>query len=101
MEDAVSTLGFKSEFLVVTSRYTGHAPTEVKNIILSYPSIKQIMMDLHYEIPWAENSGANLGRQPTENYASGLDDAQKQGIISQKRLRSKILGLWIKNSLTT
>ena len=34
LEDAVSTFGFKSSVLIVASRYAGHAPTEVKNIIL-------------------------------------------------------------------
>ena len=74
LEDAVSTFGFKSAVLIVTSIYVGHAPTEVNNTILSYPSIPQIVVDSHYEILWADNSGANLRRHPTENYASGLDD---------------------------
>ena len=58
------------------------------------------MVYSHCEILWAENSGANLGRHPTENYAVGLDDAQNEAIIAHQRLRSKFLGLWIKNSLT-
>ena len=79
----------------------GHEPTEVKNIILSNPSITQIMVDSYCEILWAENSGAYLGRHPTENYAAVLDDAANQAVIAKQRLRSKILGLWIKNSLKT
>ena len=35
LEDAVSIFGFKSAVLIVTSRDADHAPTEVKNIILS------------------------------------------------------------------
>ena len=101
LEDVVSTFGFKSADLIVTSRDAGHAPTEVRNIILSYPSITKIMVDSHYEILWDENSKANLGRHPTENYAAGLYYAYKQSIISQQRPRSNILVLCIKNSLNT
>ena len=42
-----------------------------------------------------------MGRHPTANYTAGLDYADKQAIISQQRLSSKMLGLWINNSLTT
>ena len=44
LEDDVSTFGFKLSVLVVTDTDAGNAPTEVKNIILSYPSITQIMV---------------------------------------------------------
>ena len=101
LEDAVSTFGFKSVVLIVKTRYAGHALTEVKNIILSYPSTTKIMVDLHCEILWAENYGAGLERHPTENYALGLDDAANQAVILKHRLRYKMLGLCIKNSLTT
>ena len=59
------------------------------------------MVESHCEILWADNSGANLGCNPTSDYAAQIYDAQKQAIISHKRLRSKMLGLWIKNPLTT
>ena len=59
------------------------------------------MVDSHCEILWDENSVADLGCHPTENYAPGLDDASKHAVIAQRRLRSKILGLSIKNSLNT
>ena len=65
----------------MTARDAGHAPTEVKNTIRSYPSITKIMVDSHCEILWDENYGADLGRHPTENYAAGLDDAAKQEVI--------------------
>ena len=42
-----------------------------------------------------------MGCNPTSDYAAQIYDAQKQAIISHKRLRSKMLGLWIKNSLPT
>ena len=71
--DSVSTFGFKSAVLIVTPRYAGHAPTELKNIILPYPSTIKIMVDSYCEILWADNSGAYLGHQPTANYAAGLD----------------------------
>ena len=58
-------------------------------------------MNSHYEILWADNSGENLGHQPTSNYAARLDEAEKQAIIYQQRLSSNVLGLWIKNYLTT
>ena len=83
--------------MIVTARYAGHAPTEVKKIILYHPSTTQIMMDPHYVILWADNSGESLGRHPSENYSAGLDDAQKQAIIAQQSLRSKMLVLWINN----
>ena len=86
---------------MVTARDAGHTPTEFKNIVLSYPSITYIMVDSQCEILWADNSGADLGSHPTENYASGLDYAEKQAIFSQKRLMSKMLGIWIKKSLYT
>ena len=44
LEDGVSKFGFKSEFLIFTDRDASHALIEVKNIILSYPSIKLIMV---------------------------------------------------------
>ena len=78
-----------------------NAPTEVKYIILSYPSITQIMVDLHCKTPWDDKSGAYLGLHHTENYASGLDDTANQAVITQHRLMSKIIGTWIKNPLTT
>ena len=59
------------------------------------------MVDSHCEILWAENSGENLWRHPTENYAAGLDDASKQAIITQQCIRSKILGIFINNYLTS
>ena len=39
------------------------------------------MVESHCEILWYDNSGAYLGRQTTENYAAGLDDAAKQAVI--------------------
>ena len=55
----------------------------------------------HCEILWDDSYGEYLGRHLTENYASGLDDSEKQEIISQQRLRSKMLGLRINNYLAT
>ena len=59
------------------------------------------MVDPHCEILWYDNSLSYLGHYPTANYASGLYDVAKQSLINQKRLRSNMLGLWIKNSMTT
>ena len=59
------------------------------------------MVDSHCEILWADNSGADLGSHPIANYAAGLYYASKQALISQQHLRSKMLGLWIKNSMNT
>ena len=83
------------------ARYAHNAPTEVKNITLSHPSITQVMVDSHCEILWDENSRVGLVRYPTETYVSGLEDANKQAVITQQSLMSKMLGLWIKNYLTT
>ena len=101
LEYAISTFGFKSAVFIVTAIDAVHAPTEVKNIILYYPSITKIMVDSHCEILWADNSGAYLGCHPTANYAAVLNDVERQSIIAQQRLRSNILGPWINNSLTT
>ena len=83
LEDYVSTFGFKSRVFIVTYRYEGHEPTEVKNIILSYPSITQIMVESHCKILWADNSGADLGWHPNTNYVAGLYESAKQALITQ------------------
>ena len=101
LEDAVSTFLLKSEVLILTEIDAHNVPTETKDIILSYPPTTQVMVDSHCEILWADNYGANLGRHPIENHAAGLDDAEKQAMISQQRLRFNMLGIYIKNSLTT
>ena len=101
LEDAVSKFVFKSAVLIVTTRDAGHAPTEANNIFLSLPSITSIILNSHCKILWADNYGADLGHHPTETYTAGLDDADKQAIIAQQSLRSKILGLYIKNPLVT
>ena len=94
MEDAVYIFGFKTAVFILTARDAGHALTEFKNIIiLSYPSITQIMVYSNCEILWAENSGSYLGCHPTENYAAGLDDTRKQSIIDQQHPRYKMLVL--------
>ena len=59
------------------------------------------MADSHCEILWDDNSGAGLGRHPTENHEAGLDDPQNWAIIDQQRLSSNVLGIWIDKSLTT
>ena len=37
MEDAVTTVVFKAAVFIVTSRDALHVPTEVNDIIMSYP----------------------------------------------------------------
>ena len=74
MEDYISKFGFKAAVFIVTSRDGGHALTEVKEIILSYTSITQVMVDSYCEILWADNPGEYLGNHRTENYAAGLVD---------------------------
>ena len=101
LEDDVSTFGSKAAVLIVTTRYVVHVPTEFKNVILFYPSITQAMMESHCEIMWDNISGAGLGCHPTADYGAAPDAPEKQAIIAQQRLRSKILGLWINNLLTT
>ena len=59
------------------------------------------MVASHCEILWADNSGSGLGIHPTSNYGAGLDDPEKQAIISQQRLSSNMIGLCINNYLTT
>ena len=86
---------------IVTDIYTGHAPTEVKNVIMFYPSITQTTVDSHCEILWDENPGEKIGCHPTKHYSASLYDAEKQSIFAHQCLRSKMLSLFIKNSLTT
>ena len=74
MDDSVSTFGFKSAVFIVTSRDAKNVPNEFKDIILSYPSITQVMVDSYCEILWADNPGEYLGNHRTENYAAGLVD---------------------------
>ena len=50
LEYDVSTFGFKSAVFIVTSIYGDNSPTEVKDIIMYYPSITQVMVDSHCEI---------------------------------------------------
>ena len=78
-----------------------HAPTEVKDIILPYPSIIQLLVDSHCEILWNDSSGAGLGHHPTSDYGSASNNASNKSIIAQRSLRSNMLGLCIMNSLTT
>ena len=59
------------------------------------------MVDPHCEILWYDNSGAGLGRHPTAYYGAAADNAANQEIITQQCLRSNMLGIWIKNYLTT
>ena len=61
----------------MTYRDGVHAPTEFKYIILSYPSISQLMVDSHCEILWDVNSVADLGRHPTASYAGILYNVEK------------------------
>ena len=48
-----------------------------------------------------QKKGGVLGCLPTAYYGASPDDAEKQVLISQQRIKSKILGLWINNYLTT
>ena len=91
LEDDVYTFGYKAAVMIVTTRDGFHIPTEVSNTILSYPATTHAMVDSHGDIMWANNSVAGLGRHPTENYGSGLDDREKKAIISQQCLESKML----------
>ena len=50
LEDAVFIFGFKAAVFIVTSIYGLYIHTEVKDLILSYPYITQVMVDPHYEI---------------------------------------------------
>ena len=59
------------------------------------------MVDSHCEILWANKSVAGLGRHPTAYNGAAEDVPENQPIIPQQRLRSKMIGLWINNSLTT
>ena len=59
------------------------------------------MVDSHCKIMWADKSGSGLGSHPISNYGVEIYNSEKKAAIAQQRLRSKMIGLWIKNSLTT
>ena len=59
------------------------------------------MVESHCEILWVNNSGAGLGIHHTSDYGAAADIPDKQAIIYQHCLRYRMLGLWIKNFLTT
>ena len=59
------TFGLKSAVLIVKYIDEDYAPTEVNNIILSYPPTTQIMVDSKNEILWDDNSGVDLGHHRT------------------------------------
>ena len=50
---------------------------------------------------WDNNWGTGLGRHLTSDYGVSADVPDKHLIIYQLQLWSKILFLWIKNSMTT
>ena len=101
LENAVSTFGFKAVVLIVTSIDALHVPTEVKDNILSCLYIAKFMVDSHCKILWDDNSGAGLGRHPTANHGEVLDNPESQAVISQQLRRSYIIGLFMKNYITT
>ena len=57
------------------------------------------MLDSHCENLWSDNSGNGMGCHTTSDYGEENGVLAKKLIISQQRLRSNILSLWIKNSL--
>ena len=65
LENAIFKFGFKAEVLMVTYIYGLHELTEVKDTMLYYPSITQVMVDSHCESLWDDNSGVGLGINPT------------------------------------
>ena len=85
----------------MTAIYGGHLTTKWKNFSLFYPSITQAIVDSHYEIMRANNSGECLGRHPITYYGAEVDISAKQAILSRKRLRSSMIVLWIKNCMDT
>ena len=58
-------------------------------------------MGSYHDFLWAENLGEGLGRHPTSNYGSVPDNPENQTVITEQRIRSNIIGLLIKKSLTT
>ena len=73
---------------------------EMNIIIIIIIIITRAIIDSHCEKLWANKSGAGLGHLPSADYGAATADTAKQALIYQKHLRSKILGLWINNSLT-
>ena len=101
LEYDVNKFSFNVAVQVVKARDPGNLHTEFKNVIHSYTSIIRSMIDSHFENLWSNKSVAGLERLPTEYYGAAPDYGAKQALISQQHLRSKIMGLWINNFLTT
>ena len=55
----------------------------------------------HCEIVWSNHSGAGLGCHPTVDHGVAPYSYAKKSKIAQQHLSSKMLGIWIKNLLTT
>ena len=97
----MTTFGLNAAVKVVKARDQVNIPTELNKVIHSYTSVTRSMIEYHCENFCSKNSGTALGRLPTSYYGAEPYDAAKQALISQHCLRSKILVLWINNSLTT
>ena len=100
LDDAVSIFWFKVPSQIVTAIYLNQSLTEFNSVITSYPSITKTIMESHCETLW-KKTGEVLWRHPIEYYRAAPGDSSKQAIMDQQRLRSRILILWIKNSLNT
>ena len=73
----VTKFVFNSSIQVVTARYQVNLPTEFKNIIHSYNSRTQSMIDSHCENFWDNNSRAGIECLPTADYGAAPDYAEK------------------------
>ena len=74
MGDAVSKFVLKTAFQIDTERDGSHLPTEFNNVISSYPSITQTMMDSQFKLVLEDNSVVGLGRHPTADYGAAADN---------------------------
>ena len=77
LEDDVFTFGYNSALQVVIERDPVNVPTESKNIIHSYNSRTQSMIDSHCENFWDNNSRAGIECLPTADYGAAPDYAEK------------------------
>ena len=59
-------LDSKQNVFIVTARDAHNLPTEIKGIILFYPSITQVMVESHYEILWLTTLEQIWGATPQQ-----------------------------------
>ena len=101
LEDDVPKFLFKEVAMILTAIYVSHEPTEFKKAISFYPSTTEAVVDSKCENLCDNTSVADLGRHPILDYGTAVENPDNHLIVSQQRIRYKMLSLWIKTLLAT